>query len=72
MRQILNIIKNHDFEKIVKNKNLTKNEKKIIVKIFKTIKIIKKKSYNINILNILSIYRSEVSKKYKIAEQLIS
>ena len=63
--QILNIIKNHDFEKIVKNNNLTKNEKKIIVKIFKTIKIIKKKSYNINILNILSLYRSEVSKKYK-------
>ena len=70
--QILNIIKNHDFEKIVKNKNLTKNEKKMIVKIFKTIKIIKKKSYNINILNILSLYRSEVSKKYKIAEQLIA
>lgn len=70
--QMLNIIKNHDFEKIVKNKHLTKNEKKIIIKIFKTIKIIKKKSYNINILNILSIYRSEVSKKYKIAEQLIA
>ena len=69
--KILNIIKNRNFEEITKNKHLTKNEKKIIIKIFKNIKIIKKKNFNINILNILSIFRSEVSKKYKIAEQLI-
>lgn len=72
--RIHDIIKKQNFKDIKENQNLTTNEKKLIIKTFKSIKIInaKKKIFNKNIINIINIFKSEVSKKYQISEQLIS
>jgi len=70
---ILNIIKNNKYNNIIKNKNLSHNEKKEIIDKFKKIKLTKqKKIINQNIIKMINIVRSEISKKYKISEQLIS
>lgn len=72
--QLLNMINNKNFDEIKKNKNLISSEKKLLIKILATIKLVKNKKifFNKNIINILNIYKSEVSKKYQISDQLIS
>ena len=70
---INNIIENKNYLNLKKNKNLNKNEKNKIITLFKKIKLKKiKKKLNHNIEKLVNILKSEVSKKYNIAEQLIA
>ena len=71
---ILTIIKNKEYKDIKENKNLTFQEKKMFINKFKKIKVQKNnnKITNDNIIKLINIIRSEVSKNKNISEQLIS
>ena len=71
---ILTIIKNKEYKDIKENKNLTFQEKKMFINKFKKIKVQKNnnKITNDNIIKLINIIRSEVSKSKNISEQLIS
>ena len=71
---ISNIIKTKEYNNIKNNKNLTDLEKKVLIKNFQQIKIIKEKKniINENIIRLINVIRSEISAKRSISEQLIS
>lgn len=71
---ISNIIKKKEYNCIKNNKNLTELEKKVLIKNFQQIKIIKQKKtiINENIIRLINVIRSEISVKRSISEQLIS
>jgi ribonuclease D len=71
---ISNIIKTKEYNNIKNNKNLTDLEKKVLIKNFQQIKIIKEKKniINENIIRLINVIRSEISVKRSISEQLIS
>ena len=72
--QISNIIKKKEYSYIKNNKNLTDLEKKILIKNFEKITLVKEKktSINENIVRFINVIRSEISRKKSISEQLIS
>jgi len=72
--EISNVIKNKDYSSIKNNKNLNDGEKKILIKSFEKIRLLKdkKNTTNENITQLINIIRSEVSKQNNISEQLIS
>ena len=65
---------NKEYKDIKENKNLTFQEKKMFINKFKKIKVQKNnnKITNDNIIKLINIIRSEVSKNKNISEQLIS
>lgn len=71
---ISNIIKKKEYNCIKNNKNLTELEKKVLIKNFQQINIIKQKKtiINENIIRLINVIRSEISVKRSISEQLIS
>ena len=70
---INNIIENKNYLNLKKNKNLNINERKKIISLFQKIKLKKIKiNFNSNIEKLVNILKSEISKKYIIAEQLIA
>lgn len=71
---ISNIIKKKEYNCIKNNKNLTELEKKVLIKNFQQINIIKQKKtiINENIIRLINVIRSEISIKRSISEQLIS
>ena len=70
---INNIIENKNYLNLKKNKNLNINERKKIISLFQKIKLKKiKTNFNSNVEKLVNILKSEISKKYIIAEQLIA